>query len=108
MKSTEQTVKGNRVSYEPPRYEYSYDYKVYINVDSPYFNELKLPITTFSVKAEDHNRRHNVERIGYQMVNYLSQFASQGSMGGSAGRHDESSGNGIRTWEECREERTEV
>lgn len=27
---------GNRVSYEPPRYEYSYDYKVYINVDSPY------------------------------------------------------------------------
>ena len=76
---------GNHVSYEPPRYEYSYDYKVYINVDSPYFNELKLPITTFSVKAEDHNRRHNVERIGYQMVNYLSQFASQGSMGGPQG-----------------------
>ena len=76
---------GNHVSYEPPRYEYSYDYKVYINVDSPYFNELKLPVTTFSVKAEDHNRRHNVERIGYQMVNYLSQFASQGSMGGPQG-----------------------
>ena len=36
---------GNRVSYHPPRYEYSYEINIYINVNHPYFNEITVELT---------------------------------------------------------------
>ena len=36
---------GNRTSYNPPRYEYKYEINVIINVNSPYFNEIKFEVT---------------------------------------------------------------
>ncbi len=35
-----QTVDGKSVSYNPPRYEYSYDFKVSVRVDHPYFSDM--------------------------------------------------------------------
>ncbi len=41
---------GNRVSYNPRQYEYSYEIFVTINVNSPYFNEIKFEVTDTPVK----------------------------------------------------------
>lgn len=38
-------AEGNRVSYTPPRYEYSYEFTVTINVNSPYFSEIEFELT---------------------------------------------------------------
>lgn len=38
---------GNYRSYNPPRYKYEYKFNVEINVDSPYFNEIKFELTKF-------------------------------------------------------------
>ncbi|MGN0634828.1 MAG: DUF4428 domain-containing protein [Acutalibacteraceae bacterium] len=40
----QQTTDGKRVSYTPPRYEYSYDFQVQILVNSPWFNEINIDL----------------------------------------------------------------
>ena len=39
------TSDGQRISYNPPRYEESYEFTIQINVSSPYFNEIKLTLS---------------------------------------------------------------
>lgn len=43
---------GNNVSYNPPRYKYYYDFKLTINVDNPYFDELDFSLSGGSVGYE--------------------------------------------------------
>ena len=42
---------GQSVSYNPPRYEYSYDFHVVIRVNHPYFDEMKFSISNGSIKV---------------------------------------------------------
>ena len=42
---------GQSVSYNPPRYEYSYDFHVIIRVNHPYFDEMKFSISNGSIKV---------------------------------------------------------
>ena len=42
---------GKSVSYVPPRYEYSYDFYVIINVNHPYFDEIKFKLNSSSIKV---------------------------------------------------------
>ena len=46
---THEDKEGNQVSYDPPRYEYSYDFYMTINVNNPYFDEIKFQLNTFSI-----------------------------------------------------------
>lgn len=46
---TREDAEGKEVSYNPPRYEYSYDFDVIINVNNPYFNEIKFRLNPSSV-----------------------------------------------------------
>ena len=43
------TVDGRSVSYNPPRYEYSYDLKVTLRVDHPYFDDMQFDLNSSSV-----------------------------------------------------------
>ena len=77
---------GNQVSYNPPRYKFSYDYYVYIMVNSPYFDEIKIKTNNFQVNQDDHINRHNAEKECRDMVSYISQVTGTGSgMGMSMG-----------------------
>ncbi len=40
---------GKEVSYNPPRYEYSYDFYITIFVNNPYFDEIRLQVNSGSV-----------------------------------------------------------
>lgn len=46
---------GKEVSYNPPRYEYSYDFEVIISVNTPYFDEMKFRLNNSSVYIEPQN-----------------------------------------------------
>lgn len=41
---------GKKVSYNPPRYRYSYDFYLIISVRSPYFDEMRFRLTTNDVE----------------------------------------------------------
>ena len=45
------TIDGRSQSYNPPRYEYSYDFKVTIRVDHPYFKEMRFRLNGRSVRT---------------------------------------------------------
>ena len=43
--------KGEMVSYDPPRYEYSYDFDIILTVNNPYFDEIKFRLNPGSVEV---------------------------------------------------------
>ncbi len=44
---------GNRQSFNPPRYAYSYDFYIVINVNHPYFNEIRFQLNSESVDNDE-------------------------------------------------------
>lgn len=44
---------GNEVSYNPPRYEYSYDFFIIISVNHPYFDEMRFKLNSSSVEINN-------------------------------------------------------
>lgn len=51
---TRKDNEGKSVSYNPPRYEYSYDFYVTIRVNAPYFDEIRFPLNSGSVNTGEH------------------------------------------------------
>ncbi len=43
---------GKQVSYNPPRYKYSYDFYITITVNTPYFDEMRFQLNRFSVDVQ--------------------------------------------------------
>ena len=43
---------GKEVSYVPPRYTYEYDFDVIINVNNPYFDEIRFRLNSSSIESQ--------------------------------------------------------
>lgn len=56
---------GEEISYNPPRYEYEYDFNVVIHVRNPYFDEIRFRLNSSNVTVEE-GRTQNaaVMRVG--------------------------------------------
>lgn len=46
---------GNEVSFHPPRYFYSYDFRMIIKVNHPYFDEISFNLNSSDVEINPHN-----------------------------------------------------
>lgn len=81
---------GNSVSYNPPRYDYSYDFHILIRVNHPYFDEIRFRLnssdvqtTTVPVPAiRKPNPKANVEyakyyKMGQDIVRVLEEGRQQ-------------------------------
>ena len=69
-----QTVNGNQVSYNPPKYEYSYTFRAVIRVSgNPYFDDMSFMISDGSVNTGETNMQATsgwtVHRTGIGMPN---------------------------------------
>ena len=53
------TVDGKSVSYNPPRYEYSYDFKVTVRVNHPYFDDMAFDLNGSSVHTGETRMTNN-------------------------------------------------
>lgn len=64
--------KGEEISYNPPRYEYSYDFYAEIRVNHPYFDEITFQLNRESVALETVERRSGfgVTRSGFDPTLY--------------------------------------
>ena len=52
-----ETPDGEEVSYNPPRYEYSYDFDAEITVNNPYFDDIRFRINRDTLNLETVSRR---------------------------------------------------
>ena len=69
---------GKEVSYNPPRYEYSYDFYITIFVNNPYFDEIRFQVNSSSVDitpaparpgmTANCNPETNVEYLNYKQL----------------------------------------
>ena len=68
---------GKSVSYNPPRYDYSYDFYVNIDVNHPYFNRMRMKVNSSAVwlRYNDVNRR----RQGAVMNGLMGASQMQGA-----------------------------
>ena len=80
---------GNEQSYDPPRYNYSYDYKIEIGVRAPWFNEMRISLNTFSIPEHDRGRILDTENLGNQIVAALTQCQQPRNMGMSGRQMDD-------------------
>ena len=55
---------GNSVSYNPRRYEYSYDFDAIVRVNHPYFDEMKFRLNMFSVNTGTRSINDNTPNFG--------------------------------------------
>ena len=60
-----QDSEGNYVSYNPPRYTYSYDFKMIIHVRNPYFDEIDFRLNSSSVEIEITGNQGFSSRTGF-------------------------------------------
>lgn len=49
---THSNSEGKEVSYFPPRYTYDYDFYVVININSPYFDEIRFQLNNNAIEAK--------------------------------------------------------
>ena len=61
---------GKQVSYNPPRYKYSYDFYVVINLNNPYFDEIKFRINNSSITVEPPAKRPGAPGFVSNIVDY--------------------------------------
>ena len=68
---------GNRVSYNPPKFTYEYDFNITIRVNNPYFDTIDFQLNSSSVRTNEGNplplnqkpnERQNHEYIQYEKM----------------------------------------
>jgi hypothetical protein len=68
---------GRPVSYTPPRYKYSYDFYVIINVNSPWFNEIKAQINRNSIAGRGSIDYRESDRQANEIRQALTQVRQE-------------------------------
>ena len=56
---TREDAEGNSVSYNPPRFCYSYDFKIIIRVNHPYFDTMSFQLNPSGVEINPENATSN-------------------------------------------------
>ncbi len=78
-----------RVSFNPPKYEYHYDFDMTISVNHPYFDEIKIDLCSSSERPTSMNdaRYQRLQMVAQQIENALLPGRA-GNMGGMMGMNN--------------------
>lgn len=80
---------GKEHSYNPPQYKYSYDYTINLTVNSPWFDDMKIKLNSFSIEERDRHRIVEMENLGNEIIMALTRkTGAVNSM--QSGRYDQS------------------
>ena len=71
---------GNNVSYNPPRYEMTYDFNMHIRVNSPYFSDIDFELSEYSRRPDSRFSTvyHELERQADEIRRALTSGAAGG------------------------------
>ena len=72
---------GQRVSYNPPRYKYTYDFYVDITVNNPYFDEINAKLNDRDVEGVGSMEYNRYQQAAQQIINNLMQNRVNMNMG---------------------------
>jgi len=69
---------GERVSYNPPRYKFTYDFYIDINVNNPYFDEITAKLNDNDVEGIGTMEYNRYQQMAQQVINNLTQNGNAG------------------------------
>ena len=78
----EQLKDGSKRSYSPPRYDYSYDFEVSINVSTPWFNEIEFKLNPSTIRDRYAPEYRQYEALGDQIRQMMLSAKAAAPMGG--------------------------
>ena len=85
---TWENSKGDYVSYNPPRYDYHYDFDVLIRVNATYFDEIRIPLDSY-VEVDEEAVRYGTYSPDYNENVSLGNEIKEALLAGrSAARQD--------------------
>ena len=64
---------GQRVSYNPPRYKFTYDFYIEIKVNNPYFDEITARLNDSDVEGMGTMEYNRYQQMAQKVINNLSQ-----------------------------------
>lgn len=64
---------GEQVSYNPPRYNFYYNFYVDINVNNPYFDDIEVKLNNSQVEGMGTMEYHRYQQMAQQVIDNLSQ-----------------------------------
>ena len=73
---------GERVSYNPPRYKFTYDFYIDINVNNPYFDEITARLNDSDVEGMGTMEYNRYQQTAQQVINNLTQNGNAGMNNG--------------------------
>ena len=68
---------GNKVSYNPPRYDIDYDFYVTIYVNSPWFSEIGFKLNTFRIERYGDAQYRETERQATELKEALTKVRQE-------------------------------
>ena len=92
----QQMPDGSKKSYFPQRFDYSYDFKVHIRVDAPWFNEIDFPLNSMTVNDRYDPRYRQCEAVGDQIRSMLLSGQMAGAMPGMGMPFQQPMGGGFQ------------
>lgn len=69
---------GEQVSYNPPRYKFTYDFYIDINVNNPYFDEITARLNDSDVEGIGTMEYNRYQQTAQQVINNLTQNGNVG------------------------------
>ncbi len=75
-----QNANGDDVSYNPPRYKFTYDFYMDINVNNPYFDEINVKINDTEVEGIGTLEYNRYQQMAQQITSALTPGVPMGSM----------------------------
>ena len=72
---------GQRVSYDPPRYRFDYEFNIIILVNSPYFSEIRFELSGIRPDSRYSEAYHRYEMEANELINILRGGMNNGAMG---------------------------
>ncbi len=69
---------GVQVSYNPPRYKFTYDFYIDIKVNNPYFDEITVRLNDSDVEGMGTMEYNRYQQMAQQVINNLTQNANAG------------------------------
>ena len=64
---------GKKISYNPPRYDYDYDFNVVINVDTPWFDEIRFRLNPATIDRFGSAEYRQCEQQGRELCEALTR-----------------------------------
>lgn len=70
-----QNNNGEQVSYNPPRYQYFYDFYIDIKVNNPYFDDIEVKLNNSQVEGMGSMEYNRYQQMAQQVIGVLMQTA---------------------------------